>query len=201
MATGQCLQFIVLDVAFIVRELQVRIPAHHSSFLDPTHLQYSTPKERKQTGPSDSTPGERPKACLPGSILAPMHNAMQPRSSDRVWEPPAARAPVPTALSWVRPIVVIDLKGKKGQCESAFSLRLVCVTVARIQRHGPRVSDVSLLVALLSASPHVFAGLLCVAVGSRIGAKRDAAWYTPEPHLIGLRDAQQVAHKGGETRI
>lgn len=33
----QCLQFIVLNLAFIVRELQVRIPAHHPSFLPLSH--------------------------------------------------------------------------------------------------------------------------------------------------------------------
>lgn len=49
MATGQCLAFIVLDLAFIVRELQVRIPAHHSSsFFSLFPLHTPTPKERNR---------------------------------------------------------------------------------------------------------------------------------------------------------
>lgn len=109
---------------------------------------------------------------------------MQPRSSDRVWEPPAARAPVSAALSRVRPIVVIDVSKK---------------TVLRnggtdpIQRHGPRVSDASLLVALLSASPHVFA-----AVGSRIGG--NAMLLIPR-RTQGWRDAHLTTNCGARLIV
>lgn len=118
MVTGQCLQFIVLDLAFIVRELQVRIPAHHSSFLPLSHptpshsYTYSTPKAKKQGHRTRPTESVR-RACLLGHPCSLACNAMQPRSSDRVWEPPAARAPVSAALSRVRPIVVIDVSKKQ----------------------------------------------------------------------------------------
>jgi hypothetical protein len=135
MRTGQCLQFIVLDLVFIVRELKVRIPAHHtsSSRSSPTQPQLvqtvhtPMPKEKKKRY---RVIGLCPRRASEGLFagLHPCSHAMQPRCSDRVWEPPAARAPVSAALSRVRPIVVIDFsKKKKGP---------VCVTVARIQRHA-----------------------------------------------------------------
>jgi hypothetical protein len=69
----------LLDLAFIVRELKVRIPAHHTSSSPPfpsnsnSFIQYTHIRRKKtDTGSSDSTPGERPKACLLGSILALM---------------------------------------------------------------------------------------------------------------------------------
>jgi hypothetical protein len=174
MRTGQCLQFIVLDLVFIVRELKVRIPAHHtsSSRSSPTQPQLvqtvhtPMPKEKKKRY---RVIGLCPRRASEGLFagLHPCSHAMQPRCSDRVWEPPAARAPVSAALSRVRPIVVIDFsKKKKGTNPTPC--------------HGPRVSDVSFLVALLSASPHVWRASCRFAVGSRIGGKRDSAYTTPD---------------------
>lgn len=110
---------------------------------------------------------------------------MQPRCSDRVWEPPAARAPVssPQPFSRVRPMVVIDSQRKER----------VCVTVARIQRHGPpefRMSRSSWPYCLLLRTS---GGL---PVGSRIGGNAILLI----PRLIGLRDSTHKGHTRVERR-
>lgn len=142
MATGQCLEFIVLDLVFIVRELQVRIPAHHLAlplFPPNSLIHLRRKKQGHRTRPRRAS--ERP-VCLASSLHHALH-AMQPRCSDRVWEPPAARAPVSATLVGC------------GRSSLSTLKENVCATVAQVQRHGPRVSDVSFLVDLLSASPHV----------------------------------------------
>lgn len=72
MATGQCLDFIVLDLVFIVRELQVRIPAHRSHSSSPSlPTQLTNTSAPKETGSSDSTTESVRKACVLDLILAP----------------------------------------------------------------------------------------------------------------------------------